>query len=240
MTPPVLLEVHALEGGYGGAKVLNGIDMAVQEGQCVGLFGPNGHGKTTLLRTISGLESPWRGDILFRGRRIDGASPRHIVSIGVIHVPQGNTLFPDMTVGENLMLGAYAPRCRRGAKANLEQVYELFPKLADRRGQLCRTLSGGERQMVAIGIGVMGDLELLLLDEPTLGLAPRLKDELCAAIGRLTASGLPLIIVEQHIEFLLDLSERLYLINHGEVAMSMAADERMDHAQIMNMYFGEA
>ncbi len=237
---PALLEIRALQGGYGGAKVLNGVDIEVREGQRVGLFGPNGHGKTTLLKTVSGLLKPWRGEIRFQGARIDGAAPRHIVEAGIIHVPQGNTLFPDMTIAENLSLGAYARPSRANAGTNLDRVYQIFPKLAERRGQLCRTLSGGERQMVAIGIGVMGDPKLLMLDEPTLGLAPRLKEELCQAIERISATGLALIAVDQDIEFLLALSQHLYLINHGEVALSMAAADRMDHAEIMEMYFGGA
>ncbi len=238
--PPPLLEIRALEGGYGATKVLHGIEIEMPEGQRVGLFGPNGHGKSTLLKTVSGLLSPSAGEIRFRGRRIDRTAPRRIVEAGIVHVPQGNTLFPDMSVAENLSLGAYAKRARAKAKENLEKVYDLFPRLAQRRVQLCKTLSGGERQMVAIGIGVMGDPELLLLDEPTLGLAPRLKEELCQAIQRISAAGAPLIVVEQDIEFLLTLSQQLYLINHGEVGLSMGVDERMDHGQIMDMYFGGA
>ncbi len=238
--PPPLLDIRQVEGGYGATKVLHGIAIEMAEGQRVGLFGPNGHGKTTLLRTISGLLKPSAGEIHFRGRRIDGTAPRHIVEAGIIHVAQGNILFPEMTVAENLSLGAYAKRARDGAKANLEKVYGIFPKLAQRRGQLCKTLSGGERQMVSIGIGVMGNPELLLLDEPTLGLAPRLKEELCQAIEQISETGVPLVVVEQDIEFLLTLAEQLYLINHGEVSLNMGPDDRMDHGQIMDMYFGAA
>jgi len=235
----MLLEVAGLRTGYERTAVLHGIDLAMAERQRVGLFGPNGHGKTTLLMAISGLLPVWDGSVRFLGHDITNRAPRHIVDLGIVHVPQGNTLFPDMTVAENLSLGAYCRRSRPNARDNLDHVYDIFPKLKQRGGQLCKTLSGGERQMVSIGIGLMSDPTLLILDEPTLGLAPRLKDELCAAIEKISAAGLALIVVEQDVEFLLSLSERLYMINHGEVVRSIGADDDVDHGEIMNMYFGE-
>jgi len=236
----MLLEVSDLETGYGRTGVLHGINLAMAEDQRIGLFGPNGHGKTTLLMAISGLLPTWKGSIRFMGDDISNIAPRRIVDLGIVHVPQGNKLFPDMTVDENLSLGAYCKRSRPKARANLERVYDIFPKLKQRGTQLCKTLSGGERQMVSIGIGVMSDPKLLLLDEPTLGLAPKLKDELCDAIDRISQSGLPLIVVEQDVEFLLTLAQDLYMINHGEVVQRLSADDDIDHGEIMKMYFGEA
>lgn len=234
-----LLEVRDLAAGYGKTQVLWGLNLSVPVDQRVGLFGPNGHGKSTLLKTISGLVKPWKGEILLNGTRIDGTVPRSIVDLGVIQVPQGNVLFPELTVLENLRLGAYCKRARPRLAANLERVYELFPRLAERRRQQAKTLSGGERQMLAIGVGLMGEPTTLMLDEPTLGLAPKLKDELREAIGRISESGVPLILVEQDVEFLLALTDHLYMINHGVVALDVASTEELDHERIMQMYFGK-
>ena len=208
-------------------------------GQSIGLFGPNGHGKSTLLKTISGLLVPWGGEIVLEGSRIDGASPRAIVNRGVVQVPQGNVMFPELTVLENLRLGAYCRRARAQATGNLERVYEIFPRLAERRKQRSKTLSGGERQMLAIGVGLMSAPDMLMLDEPTLGLAPKLKDEFREAISVISRSGVPLVLVEQDIEFLLSLTDHLYMISHGVVAHDIAADAELDHAEIMQMYFGK-
>ena len=233
-----LLEVRGVSVGYGRSRILNGVSLQVGAEEGVGLFGPNGHGKTTLLRTISGLLKPWGGDIIFAGEPIGGLPPREIVARGLIHVPQGNQLFPDMSVGETLRLGAFSPAARLSATRNLNLVHDIFPKLLERDGQLVRTLSGGERQMVAVGVGLMGNPRLLMLDEPTLGLAPKIKGEVCEAIGRVSQRGVPLLVVEQDVEFLLDLIDRLVMINHGEVAFEAAAGEGLDHDEIMAMYFG--
>jgi len=182
---------------------------------------------------------PWNGEIYFDGEVISGKSPLDIVDRGIIQVPQGNTLFPRMTVFENLMLGAYARKAWKKRKESQEKVFELFPPLAKRRSQLCRTLSGGERQMLAVGAGLMGDARLLMLDEPTLGLAPKVKDELCQAISKIATTGMPLILVEQDVEFLLDLTERLYLIEEGQVIHEQSHDsDLLEHNKIMEMYFG--
>ncbi|MGD9538767.1 MAG: ABC transporter ATP-binding protein [Alphaproteobacteria bacterium] len=234
-----MLEVNDLAAGYGRTQVLWGVSLRLDAGERVGLFGPNGHGKSTLLKTISGLLKPWRGSILLEGKEIGGIAPRAVVDLGLIHVPQGNVLFPQLTVMENLRLGAYCKRARDGQAENLARVLELFPRLAERRRQLSRTLSGGERQMLAIGVGLMGAPSLLMLDEPTLGLAPKLKDELLEAIGKISRAGVPLVLVEQDVEFLVALTDRLYMINHGAVALDVASTDRLDHAEIMQMYFGE-
>jgi branched-chain amino acid transport system ATP-binding protein len=233
-----LIEIRDVTVGYGRTQVLWGVSLSVPHGARIGLFGPNGHGKTTLLKTISGLLKPWSGEILLNGQRIDGALPGRIVDLGVIQVPQGNVLFPELTVLENLRLGAYCRRARATRKENLERCTTLFPRLAERRSQPAKTLSGGERQMLAIGVGLMGEPSILMLDEPTLGLAPKLKEELLEAIGRISKDGVPLVLVEQDVEFLLALADHLYMINHGVVAHDVASHDRLDHEQIMQMYFG--
>jgi len=233
-----LLEVRGLSAGYGRSRILNDVSLQVGAEEGVGLFGPNGHGKTTLLRAISGLLKPWGGDIIFAGEPIGGLPPREIVARGLIHVPQGNQLFPDMSIGETLRLGAFSSAARSFAKRNLNLVHDIFPKLLERDDQLVRTLSGGERQMVAVGVGLMGNPRLLMLDEPTLGLAPKIKGEVCKAIARVSQSGVPLLVVEQDVEFLLELIDRLAMINHGEVTFEASAGEGLDHDEIMAMYFG--
>jgi branched-chain amino acid transport system ATP-binding protein len=233
-----LLEVEGLTAGYGRVTVLHGLTMQAGIHGNVGLFGPNGHGKTTLLRTISGLLRPKSGRISFEGQEIGGQSARAIMGRGLIHVPQGNRLFPDLTIADCLALGAYSPRARPHEAENREKVVRIFPKLAERWRQRVRTLSGGERQMVSIGTALMGHPRLLILDEPTLGLAPKIKDELCAAVMTISQGGVPLVVVEQDVEFLLELSQHLYLVNHGEVATEIKPGQTMDHGEIMSMYFG--
>lgn len=233
-----LLRIEGLEAGYGRIRILHGVSIATTGNNNVGLFGPNGHGKTTLLRTISGLIRASSGTIRFDGTEIGRMAPRHIVELGLVQVPQGNRLFPDLTIRETLRLGAWPSRARAEESANVDRVVEIFPKLRERWNQQVRTLSGGERQMVSIGVALMSHPRLLLLDEPTLGLAPRLKDELCAAIRRISDDGVKLVVVEQDVEFLLDLAEHLYLVNHGEIATEIRPGEMMNHAAIMEMYFG--
>ncbi|MDX2482462.1 MAG: ABC transporter ATP-binding protein [Pseudodonghicola sp.] len=234
-----LLDVKGIHGGYGAVPVLHGIDIHLDSGEAIGLFGPNGHGKTTLLRMVSGLLRPTSGQIVFDGKDITRAKPSTIVTAGLVQAQQGNTLFGDMGVEETLQLSAFSPPARDGWKTRLEEVHALFPRLAERRRQLARTLSGGERQMLSIGCALMCAPRLLILDEPTLGLSPRLKGELREAIAAIAAKGVPLIVVEQDVEFLLALTDRLYLIEQGEVAREIDRDNAPDHKAIMDMYFGE-
>ncbi|ARP64101.1 ABC transporter ATP-binding protein [Mesorhizobium sp. M7A.F.Ca.US.001.01.1.1] len=233
-----ILSVEGVTAGYGRVTVLHDISLEAGRFGNVGLFGPNGHGKTTLLRAISGLLQPKSGRILFDGQDIVGHSARAIVSAGLIHVPQGNRLFPDLSIADCMALGAYSPRARPHEAENREKVVKLFPKLAERWRQRVRTLSGGERQMVSIGTALMSHPRLLILDEPTLGLAPKIKDELCASVMDISRGGVPLIVVEQDIEFLLELTQQLYLVNHGAVATEIKPGESLDHGEIMSMYFG--
>jgi branched-chain amino acid transport system ATP-binding protein len=234
----MLLQVENLVAGYGQARVIQSLSLHVHKGETVGLFGPNGHGKTTLLRTISGLIDTDGGDIRFEGQSISDLSPREIVAHGLIHVPQGNTAFPRMTVLENLKLGGYSNRAWGSREENLEKVFELFPRLAERRRQHARTLSGGERQMLSIGIGLMGMPRLLMLDEPTLGLAPKIKDELTEAILEISQTGVTLIVVDQDMEILLEVCQRLYLIEKGHVSMETDDINRVQQDDVLEMYFG--
>ena len=235
----MLFQVENLFSGYGKIEVVRSLSLHVDEGEHVGLFGPNGHGKTTLLRTVSGLIPVQSGKIYFRGEDITDLDPRKIVERGLIHVPQGNQLFPRMTVQENLTLGAYVGRTDIHKTGNLEKVFTLFPRLKERRGQRAQTLSGGERQMLSIAVGMMGMPELLLLDEPSVGLAPLIKEELARAIGEIAASGVTMIIVDQDVELLLGICDRLYLIEKGSVSLETADVSQVDQAEILEMYFGK-
>ena len=233
-----LLDVSALDAGYGRVPVLHGLSFRAGQHGNVGLFGPNGHGKTTLMRALSGILRPTGGDIRLDGTSLLGESPRSIVGRGLVHVPQGNRLFPDLSIAECLRLGAYSAHARPHEAINRERVLAIFPKLRERWRQRVRTLSGGERQMVSIGVALMSHPRLLLLDEPTLGLAPKIKDELCGAILDISNGGVPLVVVEQDVEFLLDLAPHLFLINHGAVAAEIRPGDKLDHKDIMAMYFG--
>ncbi len=235
----MLFQVESLVSGYGKIDVVRSLSLHVDEGEHVGLFGPNGHGKTTLLRTVSGLIPAKAGKISFRGEDISNLDPRVIVERGLIHVPQGNQLFPQMTVQENLTLGAYVRRSDSHKASNFEKVFALFPRLEERRSQRARTLSGGERQMLSIGVGLMGMPELLLLDEPSVGLAPLIKEELARAIAEIAATGVSMIVVDQDVELLLGICDRLYLIEKGAVSLETADVSQVDQAEILEMYFGK-
>ena len=235
----MLFQVEGLVSGYGKIDVVRSLSLHVDEGEHVGLFGPNGHGKTTLLRTVSGLITAKAGKVIFRGEDISNLDARVIVERGLIHVPQGNQLFPQMTVQENLTLGAYVRRSDRQKARNFDRVFSLFPRLKERRSQQARTLSGGERQMLSIGVGLMGMPELLLLDEPSVGLAPLIKEELARAIAEIASTGVSMIVVDQDVELLLGICDRLYLIEKGAVSLETADVSQIDQAEILEMYFGK-
>jgi branched-chain amino acid transport system ATP-binding protein len=234
------LVAENIEAGYGRVEVLHGISIEVPEGDRVGLFGPNGHGKTTLLRAISGLVPLLRGRVRFGRHDLSGAHPDHVVESGVIHVPQGSTLFPRMTVMEVLTLGAFSRRAWQHRRENFDKVFALFPRLAERRAQQCRTLSGGERQMAAIAIGLMGNPRLLMLDEPTLGLAPKVRADVEQRIRAIVESGVSMIIVDQDVELLFGLCQRLYLIEQGRVSLHVTDRNEMQHQEVLRRYFGTA
>lgn len=234
------LEVSDLHSGYGRIEVLHGLSIAVGAGESVGLFGPNGHGKTTLLRTISGLLKPMAGRVVFEGADVSGAGSDAIVEKGIIHVAQASTLFPRMTVLEALTLGAYRSAAWPHRRQTMDRVFAIFPRLAERRGQYCRTLSGGERQMAAIGVGLMAMPDLLMLDEPTLGLAPKIRQELARQIGLVAETGASLLVVDQDVDLLLGLCPRLYLIEEGRVALEIKDRSELKHQDILQRYFGSA
>jgi len=230
------LRVEALEAGYGKAQFLFGVDLEVVENELVALLGANGAGKTTLLRAISGLVRPWSGRVLLEGQDLGGLSPAKRARMGLGHVPEGRQLFPLMTVEENLRLGAafLAPgREREG----YERVYGLFPRLAERRRQLAGTLSGGEQQMLAIGRALIGFPKILLVDEPSLGLSPRLAEEVLLALKAVAGEGVGVLLVEQNVALTLDVAERGYVLEQGKVvlqgpASALAQDPRVREAYL--------
>lgn len=234
-----ILQCDSIRTGYGKIEIIHGISMAVDNNQCVGLFGPNGHGKTTLLNAISGILPITGGKILFDGVDISHMPPHKIVNIGIVQSPQGNTLFGNMGVAETLEMSAFCPHARPKMHENLEYVYALFPRLAERRTQRISTMSGGERQMISIAVALMCEPRLLILDEPTLGLSPKLKKELGIAIEKIATSNRSMIIIEQDVEFLLRLSQSLHFIEHGEIVQSFNAQNMLNSSDITKLYFGE-
>ena len=232
-----MLEVRGLRAGYGPVEVLRGLDMAVAAGEIVAVLGANGVGKTTLNKALSGVLPARAGEIVFEGRRLDGAGPAAIVDAGLIHVPEGRRIFPDMSVRENLELGSYR-RGRANRRVNLEMVFDTFPRLRERARQMAGTLSGGEQQMLAIGRGMMAEPRLLILDEPSLGLSPLLVEEMFALILRLNASGLPILLVEQNVVQSLGIASRGFILENGIFAMSGAAGALRDDPQLRRVYLG--
>jgi branched-chain amino acid transport system ATP-binding protein len=231
-----MLEIRGLRAGYGPAEILRGIDLVVRPGEIVAVLGANGVGKTTLNRAISGVIKVRSGSIRFRDEDIAGLSPAAIVTRGLIHVPEGRRIFPNMSVRENLIMGSYA-RAKKNRARNLERVFATFPRLLERARQAAGTLSGGEQQMLAIGRGMMAEPRLLILDEPSLGLSPLLVEEMFTLIGRINAEGLAVMLVEQNVMQSLALAHRAYIIEQGEIVLSgaaaaLAADPAMQKAYL--------
>ncbi len=233
-----MLEVRGLRAGYGGSVVIDGIDLDVAAGEFVVVIGPNGHGKTTLLRAISGLLPARSGSVAFKGEDITGQRTEAIVGRGLVQIPQGDLLFPDMSVQENLLLGAFTLGRGGGRADRLAEVYEIFPRLAERNGQRARTLSGGERRMLALGRGLMARAELLMIDEPSLGLAPVLVDEVYERISRIAASGVTVLLVEENFAHVREVADRVVLIENGSVVLAGSVDEVLENPAVTATYLG--
>ncbi|MCX7324221.1 MAG: ABC transporter ATP-binding protein [Hyphomicrobiales bacterium] len=232
-----MLEVRDLVAGYGGVPILRGLSLDVQPGEIVAVLGANGVGKTTLNRAISGLIRTTSGAIRFDGAPISGLSAPDIVAAGLIHVPEGRKIFPNMSVRENLELGSYR-RARSNRATNLERVFGIFPRLRERTGQFAGTLSGGEQQMLAIGRGLMAEPRLIIMDEPSLGLSPLLVEEMFALISRIAAEGLAVMLVEQNVMQSLELAARAYVLENGAVVMAGSADDLKRDPRLMKTYLG--
>jgi branched-chain amino acid transport system ATP-binding protein len=233
-----LLTVEAIEVGYGDVTAVADVSLAVRQGETVALIGSNGAGKTTTLRAISGLLPLRHGAVTFDGERIDGLSSSEIVVRGIAHVPEGRQLFPTMTVAENLDLGSRAPAARARRKETLARVFELFPRLWERRDQLAGTLSGGEQQMCAIGRGLMACPKLLMLDEPSLGLAPVMVKAIFDNLVRINQLGTTVLLVEQNVLRSLELSDRGYVIENGRIALDGPAADLLKSGHIKQAYLG--
>lgn len=233
-----LLEIDGLEAGYGAQLVLRGLSLAVGEGSFAALVGPNGHGKSTALRAVSGLVPARAGSIRLAGERIDRLRPDQIVAAGIVHVPQGDMLFPELTVLENLRLGAYLPHAAAKARGRLEEVFALLPKLRERQGQVASTLSGGERRMVGIGRGLMAGGRVLMLDEPSLGLAPIVIDQIYAVVQRLAATGRTILVVEENAMRIAEMADRMHLMDNGRVTWEGPGQEFLSRPEILSAYLG--
>ncbi|MQL51695.1 ATP-binding cassette domain-containing protein [Desulfofundulus thermobenzoicus] len=234
-----MLEVKDLCVAYGVIEALKGISFSVEEGEVVSLIGANGAGKSTTLRTISGLLRPKRGQIKYRGKEISKLPPYKVVELGLTQVPEGRRVFSRMTVMENLEMGAYTCRSRGEVKAGLERVFARFPRLAERKNQLAGTLSGGEQQMLAMGRALMSRPELLLLDEPSMGLAPLLVREVFAIIKEINQTGTTILLVEQNAHMALSISHRAYVLQTGEITISGPAGELMKNPEVKKAYLGD-
>ena len=232
-----LLAVRDLHAGYGETEVLRGVDIAVDAGEIVAVLGSNGAGKSTLNRAISGVLRSRKGSIRFAGHMIEHEKPASIVSRGLIHVPEGRCVFPNLSVKDNLDLGSY----RRGSgrrRQNRERIFGIFPRLAQRQSQRAGSLSGGEQQMLAIGRGLMAEPVLLILDEPSLGLSPLLVEELFVLIQRINREGIALLLVEQNVVQSLEVAHRAYILENGSVVLDGTSDQLRDNPDLKRAYLG--
>jgi branched-chain amino acid transport system ATP-binding protein len=235
--PEPILAVNGLRAGYGTTEILRGVDLTVRHGEIVAVLGANGAGKSTLNQAISGLVRPWSGVIRFADAAIEQERPAAIVAHGLIHVPEGRRIFPNMTVRENLDLGAYR-RGRARRAPNRSKVFSIFPRLAERQRQRAGTLSGGEQQMLAIGRGLMAEPKLLILDEPSLGLSPLLVEELFALIKAINADGIALLLVEQNVVQSLEVAERAYILDNGMFVLEGKAADLKNDPDLKRTYLG--
>jgi len=233
-----MLEVSNIEVSYGDYQVIWGVSLEVGEGEVVSLLGPNGSGKSTVFNTISGLLKPRSGTIEFTGRRIDGQATHKIVRLGLAHILERRRVFPYLSVRENLWLGAYHAQAKPHREQTLEQVYDLFPRLKDRERQLAHSLSGGEQQMLALGRGLMSRPRLLMVDEPFLGLAPAIVQEMKDAFARVNAEGVSILFIEQNVQVALNMSSRGYILESGRLALAGASADLLASAEVKRIFLG--
>jgi branched-chain amino acid transport system ATP-binding protein len=237
--PDTILELDAVETYYGTIRALRGISLEVREGEIVTLLGANGAGKTTTLRSINGLNHPRRGTITFRGEDITSVPAHDVVKRGISQSPEGRKLFPRMTVLENLEMGAFGRSDRSAMKQDMDHVFTLFPRLAERKSQKAGTLSGGEQQMCAIGRAMMARPTLLMLDEPSMGLAPIFVERIFETIGEINKEGTPILLVEQNALMALDIADRGYVLETGSIVLAGEAKELQANEQVRKTYLGE-
>ncbi|MCB1463633.1 MAG: ABC transporter ATP-binding protein [Nitratireductor sp.] len=235
-----LLEIRSLSVSYGRIPALRDVSLDVEEGEIVALVGANGAGKTTLLKSISGLLPRTPGSIRLEGELIDKASPANVVRAGISHVPEGRRVFPEMTIQENLEMGAYVRHREAGVGQEIDAIYERFPILGERRKAMADTLSGGEQQMLVIGRALMAKPRLLLLDEPSMGLAPKLVTAIFSIISEINGNGTTILLVEQNASKALGVSNRAYVIENGQIVMSGASKDLVSDRKIIDAYLGEA
>jgi len=233
-----MLKLQSVDAGYGSFQALFGVNLEVNAGEAVGVIGPNGAGKTTLMRLISGLIRPRSGSILMEGADVLATAPHRIVSLGIAHVPEHRRLFPRLSVEDNLKMGAYMPAARAKFAERLEFVFDLFPRMRERRHQMAGTMSGGEQQMCAIGRALMSDPKLLLLDEPSAGLAPVVVQQVFELVRRIRSSGVTVLIVEQNVQQVLRIVDRAYLLEAGSIRASGSSAEVMGTDTIRQAYLG--
>jgi branched-chain amino acid transport system ATP-binding protein len=233
-----MLNVNGIDVFYGNIQALKGVSLEINEGEIVTLIGANGAGKSTLLKTLSGLLKPKSGSIEYLGNSISGKAPQAIVKVGISHVPEGRRVFANMSVEENLELGAYLRKDAAGIRKDIQSVYELFPRLQERRKQLSGTLSGGEQQMLAMGRAIMAKPKLLLLDEPSMGLAPLMVKTIFQIIEKINQDGTTILLVEQNANMALSVADRAYVIETGRVVISGTAAELQASEEIKKAYLG--
>lgn len=233
-----MLELKNLDSGYDFLQVLWDVSFTVEEGEFVALIGPNGAGKSTTLRTIAGLVKPMGGDIRFQGESIKDKQPHIISRMGISYVSEALNLFTDMSVQENLLLGAYAVKEKETQLETLDYIFELFPRLMERKDQLAGTMSGGERKMLAIARGMMSKPTLMLVDEPSLGLQPNLTYDVFAALLKLVKQGVTILLVEQNVNATLDITDRAYILEQGKIVMSGPSQEMKTNEHVRNAYLG--
>lgn len=234
----MLLKVDNIHVSYGSFQALHGISLEVNEGEIVALLGSNGAGKSTTIKTISGQLTPTKGDIFFNGTNITKMPIHKRVEAGIVQVPEGRRVFPYMTIEDNIIAGSYIKSTRQNRKENLEYVYSVFPKMYERRKQLAGSLSGGEQQMLAIGRGIMTQPKILIMDEPSLGLAPIIVDEVFSTIQKLNDEGITILLVEQNVASSLEIADRVFVIETGENVMSGTGEEMKSNDELQKAYLG--